>query len=200
VRKYTTIGSHNMNERLIYKLLESEQTVFSINEIAIIGEETDAVNLKNKINYYTKSGLLLNIRKGFYAKRNYNIEEFACKLYAPTYISLEYVLQKEGVVFQYSSEITSVSNLSRVITVDKFKIKYRKVKDSLLLNPLGIRRLENGINIATPERALLDSLYLNKSGYFDNTARLDFDLIKKMLEIYQSKAFLQLYNKTIKHV
>lgn len=189
-----------MNDRLIYRLLASEQTVFSLNEIAIIGNENDAANLKSKMNYYVKSGLLLNIRKGFYAKRNFNIEEFACKLNAPTYISLDYVLQKEGLIFQYSNVVTSVSHLSRVVNIDEYQIKYRKVKNSVLLNPTGIRRLRSGINIATPERALLDSLYLNKSGNFDNIKKLDFDLMKNLLEIYQSKAMLQLYKKTFENV
>lgn len=189
-----------MNDRLIYRLLESKQTVYSLNEIAIIGEEKNSANLKSKINYYVKSGLILNIRKGFYAKRNFNIEEFACKLNAPTYISLDYVLQKEGLIFQYSNVITSVSHLSRVINIEGYQIEYRKVKNSVLLNSIGIRRLSTGINIATPERAVLDSLYLNKAGYFDNIEKLNFDLMEKILEIYQSKAIKKLYKKTFKNV
>ncbi|MDD3331464.1 MAG: hypothetical protein WCS39_08090 [Bacteroidales bacterium] len=51
---------------------------------------------------------MLNPRKGFYAKDNYNPEEIACLLYPPTYISLEYVLQGAGIVFQYDSTITNI--------------------------------------------------------------------------------------------
>ncbi|MBS4012780.1 MAG: hypothetical protein KGZ97_03325 [Bacteroidetes bacterium] len=184
-----------MEERLIYKLLQSKQTVFSIAEIALIGDFKETKNLKSQLNYYAKNNLLQNIRKGFYAKPNYSIEEFACKLYTPSYLSLDYVLQKEGIVFQYNNEITTVSYLSRNITLDGFNLKYRKTKQSVLLDTFGIIRKDNGINIATAERAVLDSLYLNKSGHFDNTKNLDLDMMKKMLVIYQSKTMYKLFNE-----
>jgi hypothetical protein len=182
-----------MSERLIYTLLQSKQTVFSINEIALIGDFKETKNLKSQLNYYVKTNLLLNIRKGFYAKQNFSIEEFACKLYTPSYLSLDYVLQKKGIIFQYNSEITAVSYLSRKINLDFLNLKYRKIKYDVLLNTYGIIRQENGVNIATTERAVLDSLYFNKSGYFDNTSALDMDLMKKMLTIYRSKALEKLF-------
>jgi hypothetical protein len=182
-----------MSERLIYKLLQSKQTVFSINEIALIGDFKETKNLKSQLNYYVKTNLLLNIRKGFYAKHNFSIEEFACKLYTPSYLSLDYVLQKKGIVFQYNTEITAVSYLSRNINLDFSNLRYRKIKHEVLLNTLGIIRQENGVNIATAERAVLDSLYLNKSGYFDNALALDVDLMKKMLAMYKSKALEKLF-------
>lgn len=182
-----------MSERLIYKLLQSKQTVFSINEIALIGDFKETKNLKSQLNYYVKTNLLLNIRKGFYAKHNFCIEEFACKLYTPSYLSLDYVLQKEGIVFQYNTEITAVSYLSRIINIDFSNLKYRKIKHGVLLNTLGIIKQENGVNIATAERAVLDSLYLNKSGNFYNDSVLDVDLMKKMLAIYKSKALEKLF-------
>ena len=189
-----------MSKSLIYQLLESEQTVFSFNEISMIIGENSNSNLKSKLNYYVKHGLLKNIRKGFYAKQNYNLEEFACKLYTPTYISMDYVLQNEGIIFQYNRGISSISYLNRKLLIGESEISYRKVKSSILYNLTGIRRLSNGINIATPERAIMDSLYLNKSGYFDNMRNLNFELMQELLEIYQSKAMIKLFTKTIKNV
>ena len=52
-------------------------------------------------------------------------EELACTLYTPSYISLEYVLQKAGVVFQYDERITAVSYLRRSIDI-QFQNAYRK--------------------------------------------------------------------------
>jgi thiazole synthase ThiGH ThiG subunit len=122
-------------------------------------------------------------------------------LYTLAYISLDYVLQNEGVVFQYDTEITTVSYyLSRSIKVENHKLRYRKIKHSVLLNTAGIRRLNNGINIATAERAMLDSLYLNKSGYFDNIEKLDVNFMKKMLKTYQSKTMENLFNQSFKNV
>ncbi|MBO7368474.1 MAG: hypothetical protein J6U24_07770, partial [Paludibacteraceae bacterium] len=75
-------------------------------------------DLSKSLNYYVKNGLLLNPRKGIYAKKNYNKEELACSVFRPSYISLEYVLGRAGVTYQYSEEITSVSYLSRTIEID----------------------------------------------------------------------------------
>ena len=189
-----------MSERLIYKILESKQTVFSLNEIALFGGFKETNNLKSQLNYYVKTNLLLNIRRGVYAKPDYNIEEFACKLYTPSYISLDYVLQKEGVVFQYNNIITSVSYLSRIIPTENQPIAYRKIKSGVLLDTTGIKRKANGINIASAERAVLDCLYLNKSGYFDNTTSLDMGLMRKILIVYQSKTMEKLFNEIFIYV
>ena len=67
--------------------------------------------------YYAKKGVLLNPRKGVYAKPKYNEQEMACTLLSPSYISLEYVLARAGVTFQYSSEITCISYQNRTIEV-----------------------------------------------------------------------------------
>ena len=63
---------------------------------------------------------------------------------------------------------------------------YRKIKGEILIVTQGILQTGN-VNIATPERAFLDMLYLNKEYYFDNLAPLDKNLIIQLLPEYQSK-------------
>jgi hypothetical protein len=60
-------------------------------------------------------------------------------------------------------------------------------KCCLFLISIGIIRKDN-INIATPERAFLDMLYLNKDYYFDNLNLLNKLLISQIFPIYQSAA------------
>jgi hypothetical protein len=49
--------------------------------------------------------------------------------------------------------------------------------------------MNNNINIATKERAILDLLYLKKDYYFDNLNGLDKDLIRELLStVYCNKA------------
>ena len=93
--------------------------------------ETNFQSLNKKLNYYVHAGKLQNPRKGIYTKPGYEPEELACSIYRPSYISLEYVLQKAGVVFQFDSRITLVSYLSRNIEVDTREYRYRKMKDDL---------------------------------------------------------------------
>jgi len=125
----------------------------------------------------------------------YNKEELACRVFIPSYISLEYVLQKAGVIFQFSSQITSISYLSRNIEVDQTSLVFRKIKGDILVDNMGIIRQTTGVNIATPERAFLDTLYLNGDYYFDNINSLNMDLVFKLLPIYKSKKLTQRVKK-----
>jgi hypothetical protein len=174
-----------MNKKdFIQEVYKDKRTVFTFGEMALLLEESDAEKLRQKISYYVKNNAILNIRRGIYAKENYNAEELACKIFSPAYLSLEYVLQKESVIFQYNEQLTMVSYLSRVISVDNLKLSLRKIKNEILVNTLGIIQKDNGINIATPERALLDMLYLNKEFYFDNLAGIDQEKVRSLLQVY----------------
>lgn len=171
---------------LIFQLYSSSQTVFTLRGIALMTGESQEGTLARRINYHVRNGKLLNLRKGIYAKPGYNPEEFACLLFKPSYISLEYVLQKAGVVFQYDSRLTSVSYLSRAVEVDGHEYQYRRIKGEILVETKGIEQ-RNTINIATTERAFLDVMYLNPDYYFDNLNPLNRKRVFELLPIYQSK-------------
>ncbi len=143
--------------------------------------------LKRRLNYYIKEGELYPIRKGLYAKnKDYNRYELATKIYTPSYISFETVLAEAGVIFQYYERIFIASYLTREIAVDKQKYSYRKIKDSILTDNIGIEH-KNNYAIATPERAFLDIVYLNKDYYFDNFSVLNWDKVFEILPIYSNK-------------
>jgi hypothetical protein len=181
----------------ILSLYKTNRTVFCLSDISMLLNESNFIRLKQKINYYVHTNAINNLRRGIYAKNDYNKEELACKIYTPSYISLEFVLQKAGVIFQYNEQITVVSYLSRNIIADMNKLVFRKIKNQVLLNTSGISRSREGINIATPERAFLDILYLNKDFYFDNVSILNKELIRKFLPIYYSKQLNIRVNKIL---
>ncbi len=56
----------------------------------------------------------------------------------------------------------------------------------MLLNGIGIKH-ENETSFATKERALLDTLYLNKNYYFDNLDAINWDFVFEILPIYENK-------------
>jgi hypothetical protein len=177
-----------MNKRdFITEVFKNKRTVFDISDIAFLLDESDFKNLKQKVNYYVLKRVILNLRRGIYAKENYNPEELAGKIFKPSYISLEYILQKAGVIFQYSESITALSYLTRTIVINGQSLIFRKIKHSILLNTLGITISDDGICIATPERAFLDLLYLNTSFYFDNISILDRRKVEGLLFVYNSK-------------
>ena len=184
---------------MILDIYNDSRTVFSLNSIALLIGETNSLVLRKKLNYYAKTGELMNPRKGIYTKKEYKPEELACLLYTPSYISLEFVLQKAGIVFQYDSRITAISYLSRSLEIDGKDYQYRKLKNEILANTIGIKR-ENNINIATAERAFLDVMYLNKNYYFDNINPLNKKLLLEILPIYKSKLLTQRVTKLLKNV
>ena len=176
---------------LIYTLYSDTRSVFRLKDVAMLMGETSFNSLNLKLNYYVRTGRLLNPRKGLYCKPNYNPQELACRIFSPSYVSLEYVLQRAGIVFQYDSRFTVLSYLSREVEVDNYTFSFRKIKNDCLLSLQGIERQGNIATIATPERAFLDIIYLNGSMYFDNLHPLKRDIIEQILPLYNSKILNQ---------
>src|SRR5690606_28485582 len=137
-------------------------------DVAMLAGESNFTSLNQRLNYLVRNGKLLNPRKGIYCKLNYSTEELACRIFSPSYISLEYVLQQAGVIFQYDSRITMVSYLSRELKIADKTFSFRKIKNEILIASLGIEQKQNTVTVASPERAFLDVLYLNGATYFDN--------------------------------
>lgn len=176
-----------MKRNLILDIYKSQNTVFSIKDISLLMGETDTRIAKLTVYRYLKSGKLYHIRKGLYAKdKNYNKLEVANKIYTPSYISFETVLGKAGIIFQYYGQIFVASYLTREIATDGQRYSYRKIKDNILTDTTGIEQKDN-YAIATPERAFLDVVYLNKNYHFDNLSVLDWDRIFEILPIYSNK-------------
>ncbi len=181
-------SSYNVKHDIVLEIFKNNRTVFRLKDISMLVGESDFQILNRKINYAVRTGKLMSPRKGIYVKSDYNPEELACSIYSPAYISLEYVLQKEGIIFQYDSRITIVSYLSRVIEVESRNYIYRKIKGNVLIDTMGIIRQDNHINIASAERAFLDLLYLEKDFYFDNLNPLKKEIVFAILPHYHSKA------------
>jgi hypothetical protein len=192
-------SSRDSGKDIVLAIYKEDRTVFRLNDIALLINESDFQSLNKKLNYYVRTGKLQNPRKGIYAKPGYDPEEMACSVFTPSYISLQYVLQKAGIVFQYDSRITSVSYLSRIIEIENREFIYRKIKGSSLVNTAGIIRQNNHINIASPERAFLDFIYLEKEFHFDNLNPLNKDIIYELLTLYQSNALIKAVKRIVKN-
>lgn len=193
------MGGSRKSTDIIYRIYADPRTVFRLNDIALLLGQTDTDSLSHSLNYYVRTGRLLNPRRGFYAKKDYKPEELACLLYTPSYISMEYVLQKAGVVFQFDSRITMASYLSREVEIDGSTLLYRRLKGEILVDTADLDQ-QNNITIATPERAFLDVMYLNREYYFDNLNPLDKNKILKLLPIYRSEQLRKRVLKRLENV
>ena len=172
-------------------IISSNRTVFDMQSIVLLSGISDNLRLRQMMNYYVKRGELLNPRRGIYAKVGYDSREMACAILQPAYISLEYVLQRAGVTFQYDDTITCVSYQNRTIEVDENIYSFRRINPMLWMNMQGLIQ-EKGYTIATPERAFLDMLYLSAGQcYFDNLRPLRKSIINQLLPTYQSQVLTQ---------
>lgn len=181
---------------ILETILNSQKTVFTIQSLLILTECSDTNKLTKSLYYYTKKGKILNPRKGIYTKLKYDEQEMACSLFRPSYISLEYVLGRAGVVFQWDDTVTSVSYLSREVEVDGKSYRFRIINPEIWVGMEGIEQ-RGGVAIASPEKAFLDTVYLSAGNcYFDNLLPLSRKKIKELLPFYNSPTL----NKRVKEM
>ena len=177
-----------MDNNIILLLYSRPQTVFSLDEISQLFPDLTYESVRDRLYYFTKVGKLKRLHQGIYAKEGYNPLELANKLYKPSYISLETVLAKGNVVFQYYETIFAVSYLTRTVTLTGATIQYRQMKGDVLTNLQGIEQKE-GYFIATLERAFLDAIYIYKNYHFDNLGAIDWKRVAELKKIYKNKVF-----------
>lgn len=172
---------------IILSILRSKATVFTFKEILLASEQTSPSLLKKRLNYYVQKGELHHIRRGLYAKdEHYDKLELATKIFTPAYVSFETILAEAGVIFQYYSTVFVATYQSREIVCDGASYTFKKIKDAILVNGAGIEN-RGTYFAASPERAFLDVLYLNKDYHFDNLSPLDLKKIEALLPVYNNK-------------
>ncbi len=173
-------------KNVLEAILNSPRSVFNVQSLRMLTECEDSQKLTKSLHYYIKEGKIRNPRRGIYTKTTYDEREMACAIFRPSYISLEYVLQRCGVVFQYDDTITCVSYLNRTVEVDGKTYQFRIIKPELWIGMDGIEQHDNMLT-ATPERAFLDMVYLSAGNcYFDNLHPLDKSSVKRLLPLYRS--------------
>lgn len=174
----------------IQKLYQTKKTVFTTPEIGQIFQIVNPQTLRKKLSRRWKQWILIHLHYGVWAFADYTKEEVANVLKIPSYISLETVLYKDGVIFQYyGNTILSISDNTKSFKIQETNYEYHKIHPKFLLNPKWINYINN-INIASVERAICDRLYLTPWYYFDNLRNIDWDKIFDIAEMYQNKRLI----------
>lgn len=179
-------------------ILKSPKTVLTINDIALIWEDSNAGAVKSRLSYYVRNGDLFRVRRGVYVKnKQYNKLELATRIFTPSYVSFETVLAKEGLIFQYQTKIQLASYLGRELEIDGQVYSYKKLKDAIILNSIGVENLDE-TSTAIRERAFLDTLYANDNYHFDNLRSLDWEKVFAILPIYDNKRMMKIVGQLFK--
>lgn len=176
-----------MKNQLLIDLYKRPETVFTLKDISLLMPGVAYQNLTSRVSYLAKAGEIKRLAHGVYGKPGYDPLELANKLYTPSYVSLETILRRAGIVFQHYDVVTSVSYLSRVVSVNGHDFHYHQVNKKILLNKLGLTEHGSAV-VASPERAFLDAVYLYKEYHFDNLGALDWDKVFVLQNLYENKA------------
>lgn len=179
-----------MGKNLILQLYSLPQTVFTMKQLVLLFPDLGAGLIRRRLHYHVSTGKLVRLRPGIYAKSEFNTWELGSKIYVPSYISFETVLQQEGMIFQPYETIYLAGYLSRQIQVGDYRFHYRKMKWEILTNPEGLVE-ESGYHRATQERAFLDSVLVYKNYHFDNLEGLDWKRVEELQQIYSSRILKQ---------
>jgi hypothetical protein len=125
-----------------------------------------------------KRGLVGRIAKGVYVneflKNKPDIEEVACFLRTPSYISCEWALNRHGLILQ-SPMVCTVLTLSTAVGLSRnlgyggITIEFSHITPRMFTG----FETRSGFNLALPEKALLDTIYLRKTIPFRDELNLD---------------------------
>lgn len=186
-------------DNLLAIAYKSNKTILTNKDLALIWQETNPLHLKSKISYYVKRGSLIRLTRGIFAKdKDYNPRELATSLYTPSYISFETVLRDAGMIFQHYDTIFAAGPWPMTLKINTYTFTFKKLKDELLFNPTGII-FKNNYNIATSERAFLDTIYLNTEYYFDNLSSLNWEKCFEWAPLYKNHQMIKRLNKHYKN-
>ncbi len=177
-----------------------EYPVFSARDLKSIFFQEK--NILVQVAFWVKKGYIKKIKKGLYvltsSSDEINPAILADKIYNPSYLSLEYALNYYGIIPDIPGTYTSVTTRKTENFKNEFgNYSYQKVKENLFV---GYKIVSGDIfsyNIASPEKALFDYLYLNR-----NVFAADFDFWKEMRideEFRFSKTDIANYKKLFKN-
>ena len=140
------------------------QGCFNINQVLLWEKDFD----RNNLTRWCRKGLLVKLKNLYYAFPEYRqVPDFsryvANRIYAPSYISLHSALAFYGMIPEEVVQLTSVTTLKTARFENPFGIfHYQNLKTQHYFG-YEIKTMQNGRGLlfATPEKALLDLLYLN---------------------------------------
>ena len=136
---------------------------FTTNQVYASYPEFD----RNNLGRWVRKGYLVRLRQGYYAFPEYReskefILYFANKIYKPSYITLYTALSFYGIIPEAVPQITSVTTLKTARFSNGFgEFSYKTIKPDMMFG-YDLKEMKDGrqIMFATPEKALIDLLYL----------------------------------------
>jgi len=132
-----------------------------------------------------KEGFLMRLKQGIYILPDNlaDLNQIANQLYYPSYLSFVSVLSRYGIIGQIPYSLTFATlKKSKKMELGETEVVYSQLQAPLFFG----YKMEGGINIAYPEKALLDQVYLASLGkaFIDYQELTLIDLQKKRFNSY----------------
>ena len=167
-----------MTKEFLDKLKKINKDYYTLSDFTKISKQRREV-LRVILCRLVKSGKLIRIQRNFYIlpEKISEIEKIANQIYYPSYLSFESALALWGILSQIPYNLTFATILkSKSLNFEGRKIEYRKLKKELFFGYI----FKNGLYLAEPEKALLDTFYLASLGKLKiNFKNLDYTKIQK---------------------
>ena len=186
----------------ILDLSKIRKTCFGYEEIARI-RGIDLASAKVTASRYARQGLLVRLKKNLYVLREvWNAAgkedkyRFANLVQSPSYVSLTSALEYYEITTQVQQDFFESIAVRRTkeIQVKHVVFRYSKINEKLYF---GFKK-EQGFFIATPEKALLDALYLMSYGRYSldlsalDPDKFDRQMINQLSDEFPSKTRIML--------
>ena len=179
---------------------------FDINQVKLVQPDFD----RTALNRWVAKGYLIPLKNGIYAFRHWsaqpNVDLVAANIiYRPSYISTYTALAHYGMIPEFVAQTTSVTTLKTAAFSNELgKFEYRHIKPDLFFGYHIIASTTlRDILIATPEKALIDLLYLSPILRTEQDMldlRLDEDFMGEEFDYNEAHVMLQrIGNKALTH-
>jgi hypothetical protein len=163
------------------ELIKLDRKIYHSNDLALLWDITNKNTLYTTIKRDVQKGVLLPIYKGLYSTVPLSqldpLELGTAIIHRYTYLSTESVLAQAGVIAQVTYAYTFVSSQHKKVSVGTLSFLIRQLKQEYLNNPIGILN-QNGVFVASTERAAADMLYFNPNHHFDVPESIDFKKVE----------------------
>jgi len=174
----------NIKAEFLEKLKQFEKKYLTLADFEKLLER-ERRSLRVLIHRLVKAGFLNQLKPGVYIlpeNRAY-LDKIANQLYYPSYLSFVSALARWGIIGQMPYSLTFATlKKSKKMMLGQTEVVYSQLKPELFFG----YKLEGGINIAYPEKALLDQVYLASlgKGFIDYEELTLIDLDKKRFNDY----------------
>ena len=169
-----------MRENKLGVLLKQGRRILTSADLRVLWQMEKKNTLYKSVERLVKKGILIRIWKGFFSVvpiDKLDPVELGNRLVnRRCYLSTETVLARAGLINQSPTMVTFVSDKNRKMKVGNNDYLVRQMNDKYLGNLSGISQRDDGVLIASTERAVADMLYF-RPGYHFDSGNIDWDQV-----------------------